>query len=176
MQMSNGANSLSLVLHVQNDGLFGALSGTVTSSDDIDSFSSNEVPPFAPALPAFGAPSGVTTADAQTNAFLHLRDDSGPVTIEIEHVVWRADEGSDCSHLAITFEATLPTSQFSVLLHLPEGNRSLGELITPPDAGPVIPIVDPTSDASTETITVETPVELRGTFQGNAATFDFNTL
>lgn len=168
---SNGVNSLSLVLHAKSDGLFGALSAT-TSSNDIDSFSSSEVPPFAPALSAFGAPPGVTTADAQTTAFLHLRDDSGPVTIQMDHVVWRAGEDSDCSHLTISFQAVIPTSQLSVLLHLPEGNRSVGDLVTPPDAGPVIPIGNPIFDASTMTM----PVELRGEFRGTPATFDFNTL
>jgi hypothetical protein len=164
--ISKRVPAVSLVLHQQNDVLFGALSATVTGPSSKDVFPPSRVPSFAPAVLAFGSPPGVTTTDAQPLAFLRFVDEQGPVEIQIEHLVWRATEGRDCKDVSVRLQAVLPTSQFSIVLHLAGGDRTLGELVDSSDAGDVMP--------SDDSGLPPTPVEIALAFQGVPMAFEFS--
>jgi len=170
--ISSGVHAVSLVLHSKNDTLLGAVSATVAGPGDTDTYSQNEVPPFAPAVRAFGSPPGVTTVDPQPSAFLHFMDGQGAIDVQVQHVVWRAGEGSSCSDVSVELQAVIPASGLGVKLHLPEGDRTIGELVRGADAGSAIPIINPIIDAGPPS----TPVELRAVFQGEPTAFDFSTL
>jgi hypothetical protein len=164
--ISKGVPALSFVLHLQNNVLVGALSATIAGLSGKDVFPPNRMPPFAPVVLAFGSPPGVTTVDAQELGFLRFVDQQGPVEIQIEHLVWRATEGRDCKDVSVRLQAVLPTSQFSVVLHLKDGDRSIGELVDSSDAGGVTP--------SDDSGAPPTPVEIALTFQGVPMAFDFS--
>jgi hypothetical protein len=170
--VSVDVHPISLVLHLEKSALLGALSATISGSQHADVFSSNEVPSFASAVPAFGAAPGVTTVEPQQSAFLHFEDRTGAIAIQLEHVVWRATEGTSCNDLTVAFQAVLPSSQLAVVLHLPDGDRTIAQVLSAPDAGPTVAIVNPIVDASSPVA----PVEIGAVFEAAPTTFDFTTL
>jgi hypothetical protein len=164
--ISKRVPALSLVLHLQEGELFGALSATIAGTAGKEMFPVNRIPPFSPTVRAFGTPPGITTLDAQPHGFLRFVDDVGPVEIQIEHLVWRATEGRDCGDVSVRVQAVVPTSQFSVVLHVAGSARTLGELVDTSDDGGVSP--------SDDSGIVRTPVEIAFAFQGVPMTFDFS--
>jgi hypothetical protein len=159
-------HAISLVLHLKDDGLWGALSATIAGPRSDDVFPPDETPPFAAAVPAFGSPPGVTSVNPQPNAFLHFTDERGPVEIPIVHLVWRATEGADCDDMSVSVQAVIPSSQTSLILHLSDGDHTIGELSN--TAGGIRPIGDPQPPT--------VPIEIGFQFQGVPMTFDFSTL
>jgi hypothetical protein len=100
---------------------------------------------------------------------LHFEDNAGPVDIQIQHIVWRATEGSTCADMSVSLQAVIPTSQFSIVLHLTDGDQTVGDLIDASGSNPgPAPIGGPTP--------TPTPVEIAATFQGLPLDFDFSTL
>jgi hypothetical protein len=164
--ISKRVPALSLVLALREGELFGALSATTAGAAGKQVFPENRIPPFSPTVLAFGTPPGVTTDDAQPHGFLRFVDDVGPVELRIEHLVWRATEGRDCNDVSVRVQAVVPTSQFSVVLHVGGSAQTLGDLVdTSNDGG-----VSPSDDSGT----VGTPVEIAFAFQGAPMTFDFS--
>ena len=165
--ISDATYPISLVLHLDEGALIGALSATTEDDGGKQIFLPDNVPLLAPVVAAFGSPPGVTTADAQQNATLHFEDEEGPLDIQIEHVVWRATQGSSCADMTVTMQAVIPTSQLSLVVHLPTGDQTIEELVESDSSGPP-PIGggDPTP----------IPVEIAATFQGVPLDFDFDTL
>jgi len=167
--IEGATHPISLVLHMNAGSLTAALSATIEGGNSKDRFLPSDVPPLAPAVPAFGSPPGVTTVDPQPNAVLLFWDEAGPVDVQIEHVVWRATQGSSCADMGVSFQAVIPTSQNSIVLHLPAGDQTIGELIRASGSGPrVTPIGAPAP--------TPIPVEIAATFQGTPLDFDFDTL
>lgn len=164
VEVNGPGHPISLVLHLADGTLSGALSATTGGGDGQEVFTSNDVP-FAPAVAAFGSPPGVTTDDPQPNAVLRFEDEAGPVEIQLEHVVWRGTQGStSCDTLTVSLQAVIPSSQLSVILHLQAGDKTIGEL----SSGSSTPIVGPPPPP--------TPVEIAATFEGVPVDFDFDTL
>ena len=165
------AHPISLVLHLKDGALIGALSATISAGVGKEVFLPDEVPLLAPVVLAFGSPPGVTSVDPQPRAMLGFQDEEGSVDVELEHVVWRATQGSTCADMSVSFQAVLPPSQFSVVVHLAAGDRTIGELISASgsDSNPrVTPIGRPTP--------TPIPVEIAAVFQGTPLDFDFDTL
>lgn len=155
---------ISLVLHLEADALVGALSATVEDSGQQIFL---DVPLLEPVVAAFGSPPGVTSVDPQPNAVFRFEDEAGPVDIQVEHVVWRATQNSDCADMTVSLQAVIPTSQLSVVLHLPTGDQTIGELISSEQ-----PDVTPIGGGEPPPI----PVEIAATFQGVPLDFDFDSL
>jgi hypothetical protein len=165
--ISGATYPISLVLHLQEGALIGALSATIADGSGKQIFLPGDVPPLAPLVPAFGEPPGVTTVDPQPDATLHFEDEAGPLDIQLEHVVWRATQGSSCADMSVTMQAVIPTSQLSLVIHLPTGDKTIGDLVS---AGE--PSVTPIGGADPPSI----PVEVAATFDGIPLNFDFDTL
>lgn len=161
------AYPISLVLHLEEGALIGALSATEDDGSGQQSFLASDVPPLEPVVAAFGSPPGVTSVDPQPNAVLRFEDQAGPVDIQIEHIVWRATQNTTCADMTVSLQAVIPTSQLSVVLHLPEGDQTIGELISS-EQSDVTPIGGPTPPP--------TPVEIAATFQGVPLDFAFDAL
>jgi hypothetical protein len=161
---------ISLVLHLEEGALIGALSATIDDGSGLDIFLPSDVPLLEPVVAAFGSPPGVTSVDPQPNAVLRFEDQAGTVDIQVEHVVWRATQNTTCADMTVSLQAVIPTSQFSVVLHLPSGDQTIGELISSSssDQPDVTPIGGPTPPP--------TPVEIAATFQGVPLDFDFDSL
>ena len=159
-------HAVSLVWHLEDDALIGGISATVEDGTGQHMFFPSDVP-LAPVVAAFGSPPGVTSVDAQPNATLHFEDEAGGVDIEVEHVVWRATQGASCADMTVSFQAVIPTSQLSVVLHLPTGGQTIGELVTA--SGPAV-----TPIGSPEPTPI--PVEIAATFKGVPLDFAFDAL
>jgi hypothetical protein len=167
--IDGATHPISLVLHLNDGALIGALSATIEGGNGKDTFLPSDVPPLAPVVPAFGSPPGVTTVDAQPNAVLFFWDEAGPVEIQLEHVVWRATQGATCADMTVSLQAVIPTSQYSIVIHLPEGDSSIDDLISTSGSNPsVTPIGGPAATSI--------PVEIAATFEGLPLDFDFDTL
>jgi len=164
--ISKRVPALSLVLHLHNGALLGALFATIPGPAGKDVFPPNRNPSFSPTVLAFGTPPGVTTVDAQPHAFLRFVDDNGPVEIQIEHLVWRATEGRDCNDVSVRVQAVVPSSQFSVVLRVAGNYRTVGQLVDTFDSGGVTP----NDDSGPPNI----PVELAFVFQAVPMAFDFS--
>ena len=165
----NGAtHAISLVLHLNEGTLLGALSATTEGDNGKQLFLPDHVPPFAPAVAAFGSPPGVTSVDPQQNATLHFVDEAGPLDIQLEHIVWRATQGSSCADMTVSMQAVIPTSELSVVVHLPAGEQTIGELVSASSSGSPTPIGGSDPPAL--------PVEIAATFVGVPLDFDFDTL
>jgi hypothetical protein len=169
--LTGAAHPISLVLHLEEDALIGALSATTDPGSGQETFLPGDAPPLAPVVAAFGSPPGVTSIDPQPNAVFQFEDQAGPVNIQIEHVVWRATQGSSCADMSVSLQAVIPTSQFSVLLHLATGDQTVGELISASDSDSQ-PDVTPIGGPEPTT----TPVEIAATFEGVPLDFDFDAL
>lgn len=166
--LTGDAHPISLVLHLEEGSLVGALSATTDNGSGQEIFLPSDVPPLAPVVAAFGSPPGVTSFDPQPNAVLHFVDQVGPVDIQIEHVVWRATQGASCADMTVSLQAVIPTSQFSVVLHLSTLDQTIGELISSSSGSQPTPIGGPAPPP--------TPVEIAATFEGVPLDFDFDAL
>ena len=165
--ISGATHPISLVLHLEEGFLFGALSATTEDDGGKHVFLPDHVPTLEPLVEAFGSPPGVTTVDAQPDATLHFEDEEGPLDIQIEHVVWRATQNSSCADMTVSMQAVIPTSQFSLVVHLPTGDQTIEELVASDSSGP-----PPIGGGEPTPI----PVEIAATFQGVPLDFDFDTL
>jgi hypothetical protein len=168
--VSGPAYPISLVLHLEDDALIGALSATTEDDSGQEIFLPSDVPPLEPVVAAFGSPPGVTSVDPQPNSVLRFEDQAGPVDIQVEHVVWRATQNTTCADMTVSLQAVIPTSQFPVVLHLPTGDQTIGELISSSnsDQPDVTPIGGPAPPP--------TPVEIAATFKGVPLDFAFDSL
>jgi hypothetical protein len=71
--------------------------------------------------------------------------------------------------MSVSFQAVVPSLQFSIVLHLSDGDQSIGELIDASGSSPgPTPIGGPTPSPI--------PIEIAATFQGLPLDFDFDTL
>ena len=120
------AHPISFVIDALPAGLSVGLSATAAGANG-DVFPAGEAPIFAPIVPTDGE--GVTTVDAQPRAFLHFVDLSGPVDLEIDHLVWSASETFNCNNVWVDVEAVLPPSTYSTVLHLHDGDMTVGDLV-----------------------------------------------
>jgi hypothetical protein len=160
---------ISLVLQLRGDALVGALSATTRERSGQEIFLPDHAPALAPLVAAFGSPPGVTSSDPQSAALLHFEDEAGSVDIQLQHIVWRATQGATCAEMSVTLQAVIPSSQFSIVLHLAAGDQTVGELMDGSGANPgPPPIAGPTP--------TPIPVEIAATFQGLPLDFDFSTL
>jgi hypothetical protein len=161
---------IALVLHLVDGDLIGAISATADDGSGQEMFWPSDVP-LEPVVAAFGSPPGVTSVVAQQDATFHFEDEAGGVDIEVEHVVWRATQGSSCADMTVSLQAVIPTSQLSVVLHLPDGDQTIGELVAPSGSGsqPSVPPIGGPSPTST-------PVEIAATFKGVPLSFGFDAL
>jgi hypothetical protein len=121
------AHPISFVLHAAPSGLAVGLSATTAGANG-EVFAAGEMPVFAPIVPTDGE--GVTTVDAQPRAFLHFVDLGGPVDLEIDHLVWSASETFSCNEVWVDVQAVLPSSTYATVLHLRDGDVTVGELVS----------------------------------------------
>jgi hypothetical protein len=145
------AHPISFIVHA-GSSVTAALSATVAGANG-DVFPANEAPSFAALVPTQGE--GVTTVDAQDHAFLHFTDMSGPVDIEIDHLVFTATETFSCNQVFLDISAVLPASNYATVLHLADGDVTVGDLVRQQ--------------------TTPAP-EVHLTFRGQPMTFDFSSL
>lgn len=145
----------------------GALSATTDDGGGQEVFLPDDVPALGPVVEAFGSPPGVTADDPQPSAMMRFEDEEGILDIQLEHVRWSARQGATCADMTVSMQAVLPASEFDFVVHLPTGDKTIGELVaTEPPVVPPIGGSDPDPP----------PVEIAATFEGIPLDFDFETL
>lgn len=126
------ASMVTLVLREDDDALLGAVSATEAGANG-DIFPADELPPFALIGPIDGQ--GFNGQVSQKDAYLHFADTKGSLSLKLADLTWTASSFLDCQLLVLEVSATIPSSEFSTVLHYSGGERTIGELAPATDEG-----------------------------------------
>lgn len=116
---------LSFAMMMKAGAYVAAVSATEQNQAGIEAFPASSMPSQSAVVAEAGGFSG---AWPQAKGYLRLVDAQGVVYVELADLRWTAVTSAPCESVWIAVDAVIPASQGAIVLHLADGQATIGDL------------------------------------------------